>query len=52
MFSSMNDIISIVEKKGVVNSRENLLGLRSIIDRRTFMQTEYNDKDGSLICHH
>ena len=48
MFSSMNNIISLVEKKGVVNSRENLLGLRSIIDRRTFMQTEYNDKDGSL----
>ena len=48
MFSSMNDIISLVEKKGVVKSRENLLGLRSIIDRRTFMQTEYNEKDGNL----
>ena len=48
MFTAMNDIISIVEKKGVVNSRENLLGLRSIIDRKTFMQTEYIKKDGSL----
>ena len=48
MFSSMDDIISLVEKKGVVNSRENLLGIRSIIDRRTFMQTEYNDKGGNL----
>jgi hypothetical protein len=48
LFSAMNDIISLVEKKGVVKSRENLLGLRSIIDRRTFMQTEYNDKGGNL----
>ena len=48
MFSSMNDIVSLVEKKGVVNSRDNLLGLRSIIDRRTYMQTEYNEKGGNL----
>ena len=48
MFSVMDDIISLVERKGVVNSRENLLGIRSIIDRRTYMQTEYNNKGGNL----
>ena len=48
MFSAMNDIMNLVEEKGVVRGRERLLGLRSIIDRRHFMTSEFNAKGGSL----
>lgn len=46
MFATMNDMIAVYEKHGVVKGREKLLGIRSVIDRRTFMQQEYANKGG------
>lgn len=48
MFQAINEIVSIVEKSGVILGREKLLGNRVLIDRKNFMQQEYADKGGNL----
>jgi len=48
MFSAMNEIISVVERHGVIKGRDKLLGKRPIIDRRTFMNQEFVRKGGTL----
>jgi hypothetical protein len=48
MFQAMNDIINVVESSGVIKGRDKLLGKRSIIDRKNFMQNEYASKGGNL----
>ncbi len=48
MFNAMNEIISVFEKNGIVKGREKLLGKRTVIARRTFMNQEYLNKGGNL----
>jgi len=48
MFTAMDEIITVVEKYGVIKGRDKLLGKRPIIDRKTFMNQEYVRKNGSL----
>jgi hypothetical protein len=48
MFNAMNEIISVFEKHGIVKGREKLLGNRTVIARRTFMNQEYTNKGGHL----
>lgn len=48
MFNAMNEIISVFEKHGIVKGRERLLGNRTVIARRTFMNQEYTNKGGHL----
>lgn len=48
MFDAMNEIISIFERFGIVKGREKLLGNRTIINRRSFMNQEYVNKGGHL----
>ncbi|RQO32052.1 hypothetical protein DBR32_00085 [Taibaiella sp. KBW10] len=47
MFAAINEIISVVEKSGVINGREKLLGKRILSDRKTFMLQEYATKGGN-----
>lgn len=47
MFKAINEIISIVESSGVIKGREKLLGKRTIIDRKNFMQNEFATKGGN-----
>lgn len=44
----MDEIISVFEKNGIVKGREKLLGKRTIIARRAFMNQEYLNKGGNL----
>jgi hypothetical protein len=44
MFCSINEIIALVERHGVIKAREKFLGLRTLIDRRQYMQQEYRNK--------
>ncbi|TXF87717.1 hypothetical protein FUA23_17440 [Neolewinella aurantiaca] len=46
MFSTMNDLILSIKKKGVVTGLEASLGLRSVMERSTFMSKEFNRKGG------
>ncbi len=48
MFKSMNEIVEVVEKHGVIQGREKLLSRRPIIDRRAFMNQEFVRKGGTL----
>ena len=48
MFKAMDDIISVFENNGIVEGREKLLGKRTVISRRTFMNQEYARKGGNL----
>lgn len=48
MFSVMNEIINVVERHGVIKGRNQLLGRRPIIDRRTFMGQEFVNKGGTM----
>lgn len=48
MFNAMNEIISVFEKHGIVNGREKLLGNRTVIERRAFMNMEFTNKGGNL----
>ncbi len=48
MFSAMDEIISTVEKSGVIKGRDMLLSKRLVIDRRAFMNQEFVNKGGSL----
>ncbi|MCB0379710.1 MAG: hypothetical protein KDD24_00540 [Flavobacteriales bacterium] len=48
MFSTMNEIIAVFEKHGIVKGREKLLGNRTVIARRTFMNQEFTNKGGHL----
>lgn len=47
LFTVINDIIHSVEKNGVIKAREGLLGLRSIQEHRSFMETEFVLKGGN-----
>ena len=47
MFDAINEIISVVESSGVINGRSTLLAKRPIINRKTFMQSEYASKGGN-----
>jgi hypothetical protein len=48
MFNAMDEIISVFEKNGIVKGRDKLLGKRTIIARRAFMNQEYSNKGGNL----
>ena len=48
MFNSMNEIIAVFERHGIVKGREKLLSNRTVIARRSFMNQEYQDKGGNL----
>lgn len=48
MFTAMDEIISVVERHGVIEGRDKLLSRRPIIDRRTFMNQEFISKGGTL----
>lgn len=48
MFSTMNQIINVMETKGIINGRSLLLSKRPIISQRSTMQQEYNSKGGHL----
>ncbi len=47
MFQAMNEIIDVVEKVGVKDGREKLLGKKTLSTRKTLMQQAYNSKGGS-----
>ena len=48
MFTTMDEIISVFENNGIVKGREKLLGKRTVIARRAFMNQEYSNKGGNL----
>lgn len=48
MFVTMNEIISVFERHGIVKGREKLLGNRAVIARKSFMNQEYIRKGGNL----
>lgn len=48
MFVAMNEIIAVFERHGIVKGREKLLSNRTVISRRTFMNSEYQNKGGHL----
>ena len=48
MFNAMDEIISVFEKNGIVKGRDKLLGKRTIIARKAFMNQEYVNKGGHL----
>lgn len=48
MFNAMNEIIAVFERHGIVKGREKLLGNRTVIARRTFMNQEFQNKGGHL----
>jgi hypothetical protein len=47
MFEALNEIISVVEKSGVMEGREKLLGKRILRTRKTLMQQEFATKGGN-----
>jgi hypothetical protein len=47
MFDAINEIISVVERSGVINGRELLLGKRTLLTRKSFMQNEFAGKEGN-----
>lgn len=47
LFNIINDIITTVEKHGVIKARERLLGLRSIQEQRHWMEKQYAEKGGN-----
>jgi hypothetical protein len=49
MFSSINEILTCVEKFGAVAGRHKLMSNRIIMERRTYMQKEYSKKVGNRI---
>ncbi len=48
MFNAIDEIITVFETNGIIKGREKLLSNRTIIDRRTFMNSEYTSKGGNL----
>jgi len=46
-FSSMNEIIEVVERHGVIKGREKLLGKRVLMARKNFMNREFTLKGGN-----
>tara|TARA_B100000963_G_C22591749_1_gene655859 strand:+ start:111 stop:1250 length:1140 start_codon:yes stop_codon:yes gene_type:complete len=48
MFNAMDEIIGVFEKSGIVKGREKLLSNRTVISRKTFMNSEYSNKGGNL----
>jgi len=48
MFNAMDEIISVFEKNGIIKGRDKLLGKRTIIARKAFMNQEYVNKGGHL----
>jgi hypothetical protein len=48
LFEGINEIILINERHGVVKGRGKLLGNRTLIERKDFMQQEYANKSGHL----
>lgn len=48
MFVGMNEIISVFERHGIVKGRDKLLGNRTVIARKSFMNHEYIRKGGNL----
>lgn len=49
MFNAINVLIDVVEKKGVIAGRTQLLAKQEISQRRDFMLSEFNDKGGTLL---
>ena len=47
MFAIINDIVSTVERYGVIMAREKLMGLRNIQDQRAWMEGEFVTKGGN-----
>jgi len=47
MFEAINEIISVVEKSGVIEGRGKLLGKRILSTRKGLMQDEYRTKGGN-----
>ena len=47
LFAIINDIVSSVERNGVIRAREKLMGLRSVQDQRAWMEGEFVAKGGS-----
>jgi hypothetical protein len=47
LFEGINEIISTVEKEGIIDGREKLLGKLIISDRKDFMRDEYARKGGN-----
>jgi len=47
MFDAINEIITVVERSGVIKGRSELLSKRVINTRKTFMQQEYFAKKGN-----
>lgn len=48
MFTAMDDIINIAISNGVINGKNRLLAQRSVINQRSAMNKEYNNKGGNL----
>jgi hypothetical protein len=48
MFHTMNEIIEVFEKNGIVEGRGKLLGKRTVIAHRDFMKQEYSNKGGNI----
>lgn len=48
LFSAINEIIRLVETKGVIDSRKGLLGNRIIMGRRDKMNQMFNEKGGHM----
>lgn len=47
MFDAINEIISVVERSGVIDGREKLLSKRVLSTRKTLMQNEFAAKGGN-----
>ena len=48
MFHTMNEMVEIFERNGIIKGREKLLSNRTVIARRTFMNQEFTNKGGHL----
>jgi hypothetical protein len=48
MFKAINEVISVFENSGIIKGREKLLANRVLLNRKSFMQNEYADKNGNL----
>jgi len=47
MFDAINEIIAVVEKSGVIDGRDKLLGKQTLSLRKHFMQDEFAAKEGN-----
>lgn len=47
MFQAINEIVAVVERSGVIKGREQLLGKRVLLTRKSLMQQEYAAKGGN-----